>query len=402
VRSVLRLASSRLKTELRERITLFWFIVFPLFLLTLLTLIFGNMGQTGEITFSAALVNFDPLPAASGGFGEIIQSALLDLSQPTPGKPKPLFELHLPPQSVDLSGYLAQELEALRIGQLAAVIEIPQDLSSSILARASGSTAPAAPITIYTSGGRTSSGMALSVIEQVLAGIDQEILTRLGLFDGSKAIAVDHVEVGMANKTYSYIDYLLPGIVLMGFFTAGLFTVPAAVLFGRERRILKQYWVTPLNVPRYLAGFGLGHLALCAIQLLFVWGLGRLAFGATVNLFSPLPLALLLFAAATFLALGFFIAAVSPTANAGMAIANIANMPLMFLGGLFFPIGSLPSVLRWIMMVNPVTYLADAVRAAAGVDVAQFPLVLSLGVPAAWIAICGALAGLRLKWGTEK
>jgi ABC-2 type transport system permease protein len=100
----------------------------------------------------------------------------------------------------------------------------------------------------------------------------------------------------------------------------------------------------------------------------------------------------------TFLALGFLVAALARTPNAGMAIANIVNMPMMFLGGLFYPTGSMPPALRVIMMANPVTYLADGLRASAGVSTASFPVAVSLGVPCAWIVGCAIVASLQLKW----
>jgi ABC-2 type transport system permease protein len=73
-------------------------------------------------------------------------------------------------------------------------------------------------------------------------------------------------------------------------------------------------------------------------------------------------------------------------------------MPMMFLGGLFYPTGSVPPVLRIIMMANPVTYLADGLRASVGVSPASFPVAASLGVPCAWVVGCIIVASFRLQW----
>ena len=51
---VLLLARTHILTALRERVTLFWFLVFPVFLLVILSLIFGQIGQQGEITFDVS------------------------------------------------------------------------------------------------------------------------------------------------------------------------------------------------------------------------------------------------------------------------------------------------------------------------------------------------------------
>jgi ABC-2 type transport system permease protein len=403
VRGILYLARAYLATALRERITLFWFLVFPLFLLALLAAIFGSVGQTTSLTFDIAVVNLDQGSAGLGDFGALVAGTFRELSQPGALGKEPLFRLHEPAVGdANAAGYLASEIEALKVGKRDAVVEIPAGFSDALVA-AGGSTGgggakATARVIVHTSGGRTSSDMALGIIEEVLVGVDKQILTQLGLFDVARTVVVGRLEVGSEDRTLGYVDFLIPGVVIMGFFVAGLFSVPGTILFGRERRILRAYWVTPLDVPRFLAGFSLGHLGLCALQFACVWLLGRFAFGAHVNLFQPLPMLYLVLSVVTFLALGFLVAALARTPNAGMAIANIVNMPMMFLGGLFYPTGSMPPALRVIMMANPVTYLADGLRASAGVSAASFPVAASLGVPCAWIVGCAVVASLRLKW----
>jgi ABC-2 type transport system permease protein len=404
VRGTFHLARAYLAIALRERITLFWFLVFPLFLLALLAAIFGNVGQTTSLTFDIAVVNLDQGRAGRGDFGTLVAGTFRELGQPGASGKEPLFKLHEPGSGdVDAASYLASEIEALKVGKRDAVVEIPAGFSDALLAAAQGSTggegaeAPARVI-VHTSGGRTSSGMALDIIEEVLAGVDKQILTQLGLFDATRGVLVGRQEVGSEDRTLGYVDFLIPGVVIMGFFVAGLFSVPGTILFGRESRVLRAYWVTPLDVPRFLAGFSLGHLGLCALQFACVWLLGRFAFGAHVNLFQPLPMLYLVLSMVTFLALGFLVAALARTANAGMAIANIVNMPMMFLGGLFYPTGSMPPALRVIMMANPVAYLADGLRASVGVSPALFPLAASVGVPCAWIVGCAIVAWFRLQW----
>ena len=59
MKDVLLLARTHVATAIRERITLFWFLVFPVFMLVLLSLIFGQIGEEGEINFDIALINED-------------------------------------------------------------------------------------------------------------------------------------------------------------------------------------------------------------------------------------------------------------------------------------------------------------------------------------------------------
>lgn len=393
--AILAVARTYLVTACRERESLFWFLMFPLLLLTLLALIFGNIGESGAMTYDIAVVNLDTAPAAGAAAGVVAALGQLSVAE---GESQPLFRLHTPTADGDPGTFLAAELDALRIGKRAAVVEIPEGLSASIVAAANGSDAPTLAVRVHKSGGRTSSDIAASIVEDIVAQVDHSLLVRMGLYDEARALRVERLDLGADAGTFSYVDFVVPGIVIMGLFVSGLFGVPATILFGRERKVLRAYWVTPLDVPHYFAGFALGHLAICTIQLVCVWALGRFAFGAHVALFRPLPLLVLLFASVTFLAFGFLVASVARTGNGGMALANIVNMPMMFLGGLFYPLGQLPSALRAIMMVNPVTYLGDALRGATGTAAASFPLGVSLGVAAAWIVVCALVASWRLTW----
>ncbi|MEW5826549.1 MAG: ABC transporter permease [Candidatus Bipolaricaulota bacterium] len=397
--AVRSIARAYIITSLRERITLFWFLAFPLLLLVLLTFVFGNVGNSVRTSFDVTLVNFDDGRDARAAAA--LAGAMATLAATEDGT-APLFVLHLPPVDADRSAFLVSELNELRVGRRAVVVEIPLGLSASVDAAARGAASATLAVEIHKSGGRTGSDMAASIVEHVVAGVDRSLLVQYGLFDESRTLRVERLELGAGARTFRYVDFLLPGILLMGFFTGGLFGVPGTLLFGRERRILRGYWVTPLDVPHYLAGFALGHLGLCAIQFACVWGVARFALGADVPLWRPLVLAALLFAAMTFLAIGFLVAAVARTANGGMALANVVNMPMMFLGGLFFPIGQLPGALRAVMLANPVTYLADLLRGLTGTAAPVLPVAASVGVPLAWIVVCALVAARRLQWDVSR
>ncbi len=408
MRGVLWIARAHLLTALRERETLFWFIIFPVFLLVLLALMFGRIGNAGEMNFDLGLVNVDT--ASSSGtvdFAGIVERAFEELGKrPSPLK-EPLFALHRPSSGEDVEAFLKGEENMLRLGRRAAVVVIPKGFSEQVRAHAMAASVPESTasaagegILVYYTKGSDASELASSIVEQVLARVNQEVLAQAGLFRPQETVPVQTRFMG--GKEIRYIDFLLPGVILMGFFTNGLFGVPGAILFSRDRRVLKSYWVTPLSVGRYLAGFSLGHLALCLLQFVLLVLLGRFAFGARVSFAQPIPVLYLLLGALTFLAFGFLIAAAVRTANAGMALANLLNLPMMFLSGLFFQVGGLPSFLKVVVYANPVSYLAEGLRTSLGIGTGQFSETLTFAVPLAWIAVCILVASRRLSWDVAR
>ncbi len=405
MKGILLIARSYLATAFRERISLFWFLIFPMFLLVILSLIFGNMGQEGEINFPVTLLNEETHSGGMTDFAAIVEGVFKEAGErPDEGK-EPLFTLTQPAPGEDVEAFLDREKDELRLGRRAAVIVIPRGFNEALLERLMRPDSPPSAksmITVYTNEGSAASEMATSIIEQILARLDREILTRTGRFAEDRAIPIETAWIGGRGSEASYVDFLLPGVILMGFFVSGIFGVPGSILYARDRRILRRYWVTPLTVPRYLAGFSLGHVGLNVIQFVLLYLLGRFAFGASVSFARPEPLFFLLLASLTSLALGFFIASVAKTANSGMAIANILNMPMMFLGGLFFPVGELPLLLRAIALMNPLTHLAEGLRMSLEVQAGTVSSPLTIGVPLGWIALCILVASRRLNWDVER
>jgi len=399
---VLYVAFTHVTTAIRERVTLFWFLIFPIFLLVLLALIFGNIGEEGEIRFEVGFVNRDTSGSTPVDFAAVVEETFEGLADPADEDTAPLFTLHRPTGAADVDAFLEAELTALRRGRRAVVIVIPRGFSAAVFGAISSGTGASSELTVYMTTSDVASQMATEIVGQVLSAIDREILVRGGRFDPESATVGQPVWLGTTGEETPYIDFVLPGIVLMGFFVNGLFGVPGAILFNRDRRVLRRYWVTPLSVPRYLAGFSLGHLALCALQFALLYALGRYALGASVSFASAPACLLLILSAVTFLAFGFLIASLAKTANAGMAAANILNMPMMFLSGLFFPIAGLPLFLRLIVYANPLSYLAQGLRSTLGVEASEFSWPLIVGVPLGWIALSILVASMRLKWDVER
>ncbi len=398
MKGILRLAWVSLVTALRERETLFWFVVFPLLLLSLLTLVFGQLGQEGKMNFTVALVNLD---RGAAGFASVVEEVFVSLSvPPQPGR-EPLLTLRRPLLGEDEERFVARQQEAVRLGNLAALIVIPSGFGNTAVAAMAGSGSPAA-LQVYFNDANAASSMAVDVVRQVVARLNREILILGGLYQPDAAAVIRTEWVGEAGAPVAYVDFLLPGIVLMAFFVGGLFSVSGTILFSRDLKVLRRYWVTPLRVWQYLTGFALGYLAMCGLQFTLLVLVGRLGFGATVTFAQPAAVVYLVLAAITFLAFGFLIASLATTAQSGMAIANIVNMPIMFLSGLFFPVANLPLFLRVILYLNPLSYLAEGLRFSLGAGQATLPLPLTFLVPLGWTGLSAVVAARRLRWDVAR
>jgi ABC-2 type transport system permease protein len=68
--------------------------------------------------------------------------------------------------------------------------------------------------------------------------------------------------------------------------------------------------------------------------------------------------------AATFCALGFAISSVIPNADASQPIVNAVILPLLFLSGIFIPLGnSTPAWMNWVGRIFPVKHFLAGMQA---------------------------------------
>ena len=148
---------------------------------------------------------------------------------------------------------------------------------------------------------------------------------------------------------------------------------------------------TPLPASAYFAGRVLHALLISLLLVAITVAFGRLFYSAEVPTGATLArfLLMVLVGAASFCALGFAITAVIPNADAAAPIVNATILPLLFLSGIFIPLGDdAPTWISWTAKIFPVKHFADGMQASFLGTTFHWSDVLAVGV---W-----GLAGLIL------
>ncbi|HIC87985.1 MAG TPA: ABC transporter permease, partial [Anaerolineae bacterium] len=138
-----------------------------------------------------------------------------------------------------------------------------------------------------------------------------------------------------------------------------------AIVIVFERRIgsLERLLLAPVRLPALLAGKLLGGTVFGLTVTFTVLVIVLVAFGADGTHWLMLILALLLSAAA-FSALGALVSVAVKEVFEAQTLANFIRFPMIFLGGVFVPVASLPWGLRVVARTLPLTYSVEALRAA--------------------------------------
>lgn len=138
-----------------------------------------------------------------------------------------------------------------------------------------------------------------------------------------------------------------------------------AIVIVFERRIgsLERLLLAPISMPALLAGKMLGGmtfgLSVTSIVLLVALG----GFDIHVDNWLILVFALLL-AALVFSAFGAFLSVAVREVFEAQTLANFIRFPMMFLGGVFIPVATMPLGLQIIAHALPLTYVVNTFRVA--------------------------------------
>jgi len=138
-----------------------------------------------------------------------------------------------------------------------------------------------------------------------------------------------------------------------------------AIVIVFERRIgsLERLLLAPVRLPALLAGKLLGGMTFGLTVTLVVLVVSLAIFGSSGTDWLMLLLALLLSATA-FSAMGAFVSVAVKEVFEAQTLANFIRFPMMFLGGVFVPLASMPGWLQILARLFPLTYSVEALRVA--------------------------------------
>jgi ABC-2 type transport system permease protein len=167
-------------------------------------------------------------------------------------------------------------------------------------------------------------------------------------------------------KVVATSTYYAAAMASFGVISACYTNIAISVSFQRDTGVLKRTNGTPLPSWVFLGARMLHALVVAVLLVAITAAFGRIFYSASIPTGLTLLrfLVMLLAGAASFCALGFAITAVIPNADASPAIVNASILPLLFLSGVFIPLGSnAPTWIIWIARIFPVWHFARGMQA---------------------------------------
>ena len=159
------------------------------------------------------------------------------------------------------------------------------------------------------------------------------------------------------------VDFLLPGILALAVMSTAMVSLGIATGFERSYGVLKRLGATPLGTRRLVLAKSLAVVLVEVVQLLVLIGVGLiLGWRGDLGAVAPVVGAVLL-GTLTFAGIGLMLAG-TLRGEVNLAAQNGLYLVLLLIGGIMFPLDSLPNWLQVPAQLLPSSALADVMRGA--------------------------------------
>ncbi|MDF2814336.1 MAG: transporter [Paenibacillus sp.] len=374
MKAYIQLTLAQLRLFGRNRQVLFWTLLFPVFFMVMLG---SFMGNGSGVSLNGIVIDEDQSSASQALVQALnAQDALIDFEISTDRK---------------------KSLVALKEGDTQIVAIIRKGYQESISTHGSRESQTetkldeAAKIEAhYDETNLTTSQLALTVLSQEVDAVSKSLANYTPVVS-VEAFAVESLHL-------KYIDFLVPGILAMMIMSNNLNGVAGQIASWRERGILRRMQSTTLRSGTFIAAQITARLALNGLQALIVVLVGMIFFGTQVNGSWLLLFLFVVLGTLTFMSIGFIIAGLAKTPESAGPISGFISFPMLFVGGVFFPIKSMPEFLQPIVKLLPISHLTTALRQVMNVGAGITELGSEALLLAGWMIVAFIISTITFKW----
>ena len=353
-----RIAKKDLTELFRNRFGLVLLIVMPLFMMVMVGFIYPSNGTITGLQIG--LVNED-----SGFNGNFTASQSFITTLQTINSQTHMLVITNASSSADIK-------DMVQKGQLEGGIVIPSNFSQSMASGQQGTL-----IIVSDESNPQISATIQAALTGVFNSMSQQIaINKVAPLNAPNSLAVvqpyNIQTQGVVSGHPSYFDFIAPGIMAMTVMMSVMTGLPVAISQEKEIGTMDGMMVAPVNRLSILLGKTIAQTGRGLIQGVIILALAIGIFGVAIQGSILLVFALLLLGVFSFVGLGIVVTSFTKDQETAQMLMMTLMFPMMFLGGVFFPIQQMPWYMQDISKVLPLTYASDALRKV---------MVLGAGIP---------------------
>jgi ABC-2 type transport system permease protein len=335
---------------------LFFFILFPILLMTMFGYIYppvpksnANTGIIGTAfpNLPVSLVQMD-----DGQTANLIAAQFIQISQQ-----QGLFTVS------ETASYQSARNQLVE-GNLKGIIIIPQGFSDALTA--------GQPATVQVTVDETNPTIA-SVVQSEISAVFNIIgsimaVQNINNMDGGRVnpafimqpISVNNIP--LITGVSSSFQFLAPGFMALTVITGSLQGVATAISREKEQGTMDGLLVAPIPHRSIILGKVAAQTVRGLIQGFLILGLSMLLFGVQIYGSPIIMFIVMVLGTASFVGVGIILTAIAPDQETAQMMTVLLQFPMMFISGIMFPIDQLPGWMQYIGKGMPLYYAADALR----------------------------------------
>ncbi len=180
--------------------------------------------------------------------------------------------------------------------------------------------------------------------------------------DAPEILAIDVDDVSDIKPVSGKANYYLPAVLAAFIMTNGVLGTSGIAAEFKRKGMLKRLMSTPLSRSQWIVANMLTQTVLALILASMMISIAVIAFNTSPP--NAISIVVLAIGALCFTGLGMLIAGALKEPHAVTGASNALAFPMMFLSGVFWPLDSMPEYMQNIAHVLPLTYFVDALHAS--------------------------------------
>ena len=184
------------------------------------------------------------------------------------------------------------------------------------------------------------------------------------------------VDLASAGLWMSYLEFIVPGLMAMYLISSSYENTSSSLFIARWHNHIQEVLLSPLSYFEMVLGLLAGGAARGLVVVAGVFLIAQ--FFVHLNIANPFLLLYFVATIAVIFSCAGMMAALWAEDFGMLSVWNIyVIMPMVFLGGVFYPLHVLPPALQFFTAFNPMFYLVNGLRySVTGFsDVSIFPCI---------------------------
>lgn len=349
----------------RDRLALFFGILFPLIFLFVFGGIFGK--STNSVTFNVGLINNSGSKYASQFINEAKAEKIIKVDSTVPT--------------------FADAQNKMIRGQLDATVVLPSTFGSV----STDGTIPSGTVYVYYTDNDNQAGQTLvSILQSEAQTFNARFVKIPTPFTATSK--------QLNSRSLTQFDYTFSGLV--GFAIVGLGIFGPVNVFPelKKQGILRRLHTTPIRVWQYFLATVASQaiIGLISIGIMFAAAIAVFNLKVVGNYFEIIVF--LVFSITMILGIGLAIGGWAKNERQAAPLANIIVFPMLFLSGTFFPRYAMPLWLQHVTNYLPLTPVIDGARLIITEGQHLTQIGTQLGLMAIWTLIIYIIAFRVFRW----